>query len=321
MKKMKFISMVILNALLILSLTGCDDMEDEAMENDDIFTGLFTLGITDAPLDNARRVIVQFTGIEIQAASGERLNFDFETPRQIDLLALNGGEREFLLSDQPLPAGHYDWIRLKVDAESDSDTMDSYIELEDGSTRSLKIPSINQTGLKLARGFEVPLGGITDFTIDFDLRKSIHTPPDLDEDFILRPTLRMVDNTDAGKIAGTVDPILIPDPDNPTCMVYVFENLGITPDDIDGLDAEPITTAPVKFDAATGQYIYQAAFLNAGDYTLALTYQAEDDDPETDDKIEFENSVQVTVSPGTATTYEFQARKSISFGTGYTGPQ
>jgi len=318
MKRTGIISTILFSALLVVSLIGCGGMED-GIKGYDSFTGLFSLGITDTPLTEINKAIVQFSGIEIQAASGERLTFDFETPRQIDLLALSGGSREFLLSDQKLPAGQYDWIRLKVEAKSD--ILDSYIELKDGSTRSLKIPSANQTGLKLVRGFEMPLGGITDLTIDFDLRKSIHTPSDLNDDYILRPTLRMVDNAEVGKIEGVIDPVLIKKPDNPACTVYIFEGPEVTPDDIDGLGAEPVTTAVVKFDVDTGQYTYRAAFLNAGEYTVALTYMAADDDPETDDEIEFDKIAQLTVSTGPATSYDFQAQRSISFGAGYTGPK
>ena len=54
---------------------------------------------------------------------------------------------------------------------------------------------------------------------------------------------------------------------------------------------------------------------------MALTYQAVDDDPERDDEIEFDTMAQVTVSAGPATNYDFQPRKSISFGSGYTGRQ
>ena len=317
MKRIRFINTILFSTLLAVSLIKCGGMEG-GLEDYDPFTGLFSLGITDAPLAEINKAIVQFNGIEIQAASGERLTFDFETPRQIDLLALSGGGSEFLLSDQTLPAGHYNWIRLKVEAESD--ILDSYIELKDGSTRSLKIPSANQTGLKLVRGFEVPLGGITDLTIDFDLRKSIHNPSDLTGDYILRPTLRMVDNAEVGKIKGVIDPVLIKNPDNPACTVYIFEGLEVTPDDIDGLGAEPVTTAVVELDVDTGQYIYRAAFLNAGEYTVALTYMAADDDPEIDDDIEFDKIAQLTVSAGPATNYDFQAQRSISFVAGYRGP-
>ena len=127
-------------------MTGCGTIDDDSTdnktdENVETLTGNFSLGIIDAPIDEANKVVIQFHGLEIQAASGELLSFDFETPRQINLLALTDGNSEYLLNNEDLPAGHYEWIRLMVDAEAEE--LDSYIELEDGSKHSFAI-----TGLK-----------------------------------------------------------------------------------------------------------------------------------------------------------------------------
>ncbi|MBW3567908.1 MAG: DUF4382 domain-containing protein, partial [Proteobacteria bacterium] len=49
-----------------------------------------SLGVTDAPVDSATRVVVEFTGVSAKRAGGQATVFDFDTPRQIDLLALQG---------------------------------------------------------------------------------------------------------------------------------------------------------------------------------------------------------------------------------------
>jgi hypothetical protein len=155
-----------------LSLTGYGSGGDENSSSD-------------APIDGATHVIVQFTGVEVKLASGEKLNFNFDSPKQIDLLALKSGLIELLLGEENLPAGHYNWIRLKVEAELG--VLDSYIELDDGSIHSLWIPNGSQTGLKLINGFDILAGGFADFTIDFNLRKSVHNPSRIGDDYI--PTL------------------------------------------------------------------------------------------------------------------------------------
>lgn len=314
MKRIIFISMLIGIALLIISFMKCG-----SIEGGDPFTGLFTLAITDTPIDDVSKVIIKLTGIELQSALGERLNFDFRRPRKIDLLALRAGGKEFLLTDKPLSAGHYDWIRLKV--EADPNEFDSYIEFKSGLRCSLMIPSSDKTCLKLVRRFNIPLGGIADYTIDFNLRKSIHHSSGKRRDYILRPVLRIVDNAEVGSISGTIDPVLINNPDDPTCAVYIFEGLEVTPDDIGKNYTDPITMATVKFDSQTGQYVYKAAFLDAGDYTLALTYQAQDYDPATDKQIKCEKTAQVIIFPGSVTNYDFQQRRSTSFCIGYKDPQ
>ena len=267
-----------------------------------VSTGTLIVSVTDAPVDEADAVVVQFTGVVIQSAEGERHDFDFDAPQQIDLLALQGGGSELILHET-LPAGRYNWIRLKVDAEED--VMDSFIDIS-GTRHPLRIPSGSQTGLKLNRGFTVPAGGTADFTIDFDLRKSVHNPPGLWDNYVLRPTLRIVDNIEVGSIAGTVDQALITDV---SCTggdaVYVFSGLDVTPDDVDGTEPEPVTTAQVKFDPDSSQYEYKAAFLSSGDYTVSFTCQASSDAPETDDAITFVGTANATVVAGTVTTHDF----------------
>src|SRR3954463_9723226 len=197
--------------------------------------GRLTLRITDSPVTAAKRVVVQFTGLEIKPrAAAQPEVFDF-APRQIDLLALDGGGSEILLSDELLPAGEYEWIRLKVNAGRDGS--DSFIELEDGSQHPLFIPSGNQTGLKLIRGFIIGAGGTHNFTLDFDLRKSVIHPPGLGEPYLLKPVLRLVNNLEVGSIAGTVAAGLVVDGCHPA--IYLFSGAGVTPDDL-GSAAPPL---------------------------------------------------------------------------------
>jgi hypothetical protein len=63
----------------------------------------------------------------------------------------------------------------------------------------------------------------------------------------------------------------------------VFAGAQIEPDDVDGADPDPVTSARVRLDDASGSWAYRAAFLAPGDYTLALTCDAVADDPATDD--------------------------------------
>jgi hypothetical protein len=282
-------------------------------------TGTVTLRITDAPVDSSAvtSVTVQFSAIELQGEGG-RINFYYcedpvnsandpvvstspcvkPKPNKIDLLQLNSGLSEVLLDGQTVPAGRYNWIRLGVDTGG---AMDSYIVVS-ASPYELTIPSGDQTGLKLIRGFIVPAGGHADFTIDFDLRKSVHVTGT--GEHLLRPTLRIVDNTQVGRIVGMVAESLVTAGCSPA--VYVFTGAGVTPDDIDGAPAEPVTTATVKFDGSV--YRYTAAFLEEGPYTVAFTCQALADDPATsDDAVTFSGAADVTVSANATTVHNFEA--------------
>jgi len=288
---------ILKNALLpafLLALAGCGGDSSNPQ-------GTLSLNVTDAPVDNATRVVVEFTGVSIKAAGGAAADFEFETPRQIDLLALQGGATALLLDDVVLDAGNYEWIRLTVNAGRHAS--DSFIELEDGSVHALYIPSGNETGLKLVRGFVVPANGSADFTIDFDLRKSVVDPASANDAYILKPALRLVDNAEVGAIAGTVD-AGIANAANCSPAVYVYEGSDVTANDV-GSPTEPVASALVNMSDSTGEFEYRVAFLAAGDYTVALTCDADEDAADTDDDIVFEDGRNATVDIDRTTTIDF----------------
>lgn len=289
MKGIRFVFMAALTVFLALSLAGCGS---------DSETGTLSLSVTDAPVDGAVSVVVQFTGVQLLSTSGKLLTFNFDTPKTIDLLALQGGNSNLLLDKISIPAGDYPVISLKVNAKPG--VLDSYIELTDGTQVSLSIPAGDETGLILTQRCSVTANGVADFVIDFDLRKSVFDPEGGIADYILKPALRMVDNTKAGSIAGTVDIALTTDT---TCTrgnaVYIFEGLDVTPDDVGGA-VEPVATTLLTADNT-----YKAAFLEPGDYTVAFTCQAADDNPDTDDAIAFVGTVNVSVSTGVETPNNF----------------
>jgi len=250
----------------LISLAGCSNSSSD--------DGTLSLSVTDAPIDGAANVYVQFSSVNIQALDGTSVNFNFDTPRQIDLLNLQGSNSAPLLEGVTLPAGQYQTIQLMVDTAGN---LDSYIVKDDGSSHELTIPSGAETGLKLVRGFNVAVGNSANFTIDFDLRKSV-TSAGVTGSYFLRPALRIMDNTQIGHISGYADvATLCSGVTAPAYAVYVFEGSSISPDDT-GSTTEALTTALLD-----NSYNYGVGFLNAGDYTLAFTCIADTDDPEADD--------------------------------------
>ena len=295
---MKTVQRLIISGLAATALSGCGD--------DDSW-GTLSLGVTDAPVDDAARVVVEFTGVELRHADGGIETFTFDSPRQIDLLALQGGGSELLLDDAQVPAGEYEWIRLSVNANRDAST--SFIEYDDGTVFPLFIPSGDQAGLRLVSGFVVPAGASADFTIDFDLRRSIVRPPGLGPNHILRPALRLVDNAQIGSIAGRVDPSLIFPASGEPCApaVYAFEGHDVEPVEVFE-DAGPLVSATVALEEQTGDHTYRIAFLSPGPYTVAFTCEADRDEPDTDDGIAFVGgTANVDVSDGGESVVHFPA--------------
>jgi hypothetical protein len=274
-------------ALALAALAGCGG---GGGDSSGVKTGTLRLGLTDAPVDQADAVVVQFTGVELKPKDGVAFSRDFATPKTLDVLALQGTTRALLLDGETVPAGEYEWLRLKVNA--DPAVRDSYVTIS-GQECEMRIPSGAETGLKLVRGFTVGVGTVTDFTIDFDLRKSVVQPPGQRADatscngqmYMLKPALRIVDNLQVGTITGTVDSNLIA---ATSCVasaakpgnVYLFGPYASTdpvpvPDDVDGNaadGADPITTAQVNPDT----FRYTIGFVPAGRYVVAYTCDADD---------------------------------------------
>lgn len=155
---------------MLLGLAACGGGDDEP-EN-----GRVSLAVTDAPVDDASSVVVQFSGVAFKRAgtAAEVVQNLTPSPRQLDLLQYQQGRAALLLDGVTLPAGDYEWVRLIVDNESG--VRDSYIELTSGEECELRVPSGAESGLKLNRGFTLPADGSIALTIDFDLRQSIHAP-------------------------------------------------------------------------------------------------------------------------------------------------
>ena len=262
----------------------------------------FTLDITDAAIDSAQEVWIQFTGVSIQPTDGDRLEFIFDSPQNINLLALQGTNSAHLLDNVTLPTCTYDWIRLNVVAENDG-ILDSYIKLDDGSEHELSIPSGSQTGLKINTSFEMVANQQLSFTVDFDLRQSVVLHAG---EYSLGPVLRLVDTSEVGSITGTIDPSYLTgvncsdaDPDTGNA-VYVFEGAGTTPDDMDNQSADLITSARVELNTTTGDYEYVVGFIPGGDYTVAFTCAADQDDPKSNDNIVFVYTENTTVTVSTS---------------------
>lgn len=172
-------------------------------------TGTVSFGITDAPTTNLANVTISFTGMALKPADGEWVEFTFDEPKSLNLLEYQGGASAPLITDEEVPAGQYSELRLNINAEdsdTDDDTLpDSFVITKDAPDipKTLAVPS---SVLKLNGDFLVAADTTTDFTIDFDVKKAIVDPQGKSlADFLLRPSLRLVNNLRVGAITGEVD--------------------------------------------------------------------------------------------------------------------
>lgn len=274
--------------------------------------GSLTVQITDAPVDGVTAVTVEFDGLSVKPTNGDPINIDFAAPVAIDLTTLTGETTADLVIAEPLAAGSYDWLRLSVNADCDA-IIDSYVDTNAGGRVELALT--DNAVLQVSDGFTVSADQTTSLVVDWDLRRSL-LAPGVNACYQLLPTLRVVDRSGFGVIQGTVANTLVEDAsctsDSNTLagnVVYVYEGANVTPDDIDGNDPDPVTTANVVLDINNSVYSYTAAFLPPGDYTVAFTCNGLDDrvlDPSqpsltVEDNVAFSSPKNATVTAGSIT--------------------
>lgn len=171
-------------------------------------TGTLRMVLTDAPtqLQAVDSLKVVFEKVLVHRSSGGDSSNDgwfvvlSDTlpveERTFDLLQLVNGVFATLGAVE-LETGRYTQIRIMLESAT------LYV---DGAPQNLTIPSGYQSGIKLVKGFTIEADVITEIIADFDVARSLHENPPGSGNFILRPTIRLVQRTLSGTISGTVIP-------------------------------------------------------------------------------------------------------------------
>lgn len=290
------IRLVLMAMLGLMCLSGCWDSSG----NDTTLT----LAISDTPVDGAESVVVTFTGVQVQPASGAMIEVNYQVPRQIDLLQLQRGDFTLLLNDLGVAAGNFTSIRMLVDMSK------SNITLADGSVHPLMLAGSEQTSILLDQQFTVGSGQQGAFLIDFDLRKSISQVSGGSTDYLLQPALRFVAGQKSGDIHGTISNTFMIGTtaiSDPSCLpaAYIYSGDSVTPVDINPTSkVQPVQTATVFLGQSSGNYYYHAAYLAPGNYTVALVC-AGADDPSTTDTLTFAEPQDAPVTANFITEVDF----------------
>lgn len=293
-----------------IALAGCNSSDDDAPAPQQ--TSLVSLGLSDAPVEDLSEVVVVIDYIELRRAGGAVTRIDTFTKDGIDdvddgineeadtftinLLDYQGEANKLVFEDLELVVGEYQDLRLGVDPN------ESYVvETDGGAERPIKVPS---NELKLG-SFEITDQSTQTFVVEFDLRKAMTYNPGPDR-YILKPRgVRIIGVEDAATLTGTITTPatmntlgVCADKDDATVgnVAYLYAGHDLNPDNLgdmfvredeaeDGVPAEEDTDVPVSMVApfasapigTDGSYLFTE--LPAGNYTLALSCMAADDDP------------------------------------------
>jgi hypothetical protein len=265
-------------AALGLLLGGCDAQ----------FTA--DLG-TDPPADTGiTGVQVNLRGLDFRKDDGTEAKLEFRSGELVDLLDLRDGDPMRLFTNEDLPVGRYTGVRLLFDKDEGRNVV---------TTGAGKTPLLLADGAFAAVDFSVEdqkKSGET-LSLMLDLRQSLGFDKVKDK-YTLTPLLRAVPTGDAARIEGVVAVTCLSGTLlNPGGAVYLFSGKNVKPDDLDGANAEPFATTAVVRSGTVGLR-YTLRFLPAGDYTLALACNGNDDVLGIDDDLRFRNVTDVRIGKG-----------------------
>lgn len=303
--------------LMLAALTACGGGGGGA-------TSTLNVGLADAPTSRAgvQSVFITVTGVEVQPANGSAMSFALASPLTVDLLTLQQGNVASLVNGAMVPAGGYQWIRLILDTSAGKNYVltcpaGTGTSCASPTTVALTIPSGAETGLKIVRGFTMPVNGAIHLMIDFNVNSSIVPLPN-SSSWLMKPVLRVVETDTVGSIAGKISAATMQAARTsnaacgasnlPTVYVYAAQSAttNVTPDDIyTGAEeatetaVQPVATQLTSFNATDGSATFNIQWLASdsgyNEYTVA--FSCDPDDPSVDES--------AIVAPATSPTIFF----------------
>lgn len=205
--KMKNLAITVLASLSVL-FYSCS--EDNGTANNQEM-GALKIQLTDAPFpfDEVAEANVTVFKVDARAkADDEGIDDDafvvlMEDEIPLNLLDLTNGITETLV-DVEVPVGSYDLVRVYVKGVN--------VVLKDGTTYDLKVPSGEQTGIKVFIEPNIVVNGglSTDLLLDFDVSKSFVAKGPITniQGFNFKPVIKASNLSTAGTLMGKVTEIM-----------------------------------------------------------------------------------------------------------------
>lgn len=243
---------------------------------------------TDSPADpQVSNVTVDVKGLEFERSDGTTKKLELTSAQRLELIELDSNDAFRLFTDEALSEGSYTGVRLLLEDDDDGS-----VSRSDGTQYPLQTAEGDYAAVDFT--VEKDKASRESFALSLDLRRSLRYDSEARE-YTLTPQLRVAPASAAGEINGTVD-ITCPTGTSLESggAVYLFEGHDVEPDDV-GSGVEPYATTAVMTSLFDSSFRYSLRFLPAGDYTIAVTCNGNDDAPDADDDVKFVRSVNVTL--------------------------
>jgi hypothetical protein len=300
--------------ILVMSACGGSDSTSSPEPN---AQAKFSLGISDAPIDEADSVFIEIDEITISGTETKVIteftneNNDIVETIKVNLLDFQGTDQLKIIDEAQglvIAPGTYSMELLVVDTGS-------YVLLENDATEySIKVPSSRlRLGDFEVASTSIQVGDTPAYTIEFSLRESLvmrgNTPTK--NGFIIKPHgVHIV--SEYGTLKGNISA------DNTnlgSCIVYLYEG---EPTELgDSYDADdetfvgdiPTATAPLISTLVAVDGAYSIGFVPTGNYTVALMCGTDIDDNVQYNALTIpslvENIATVSIIKGDVTTVDF----------------
>ena len=287
---MDLLKNVIIIALTLstLFMISCNDGDDTGEK------GTAQVSVTDAAVDAENITGVYLSVSEIHAASNSEVTTltTFEEPIVFNVMDYQNGTT-FDLGEGEIEVGTYDQLRLILsDGSASSESSSSYTAFENGTTKELVIPSGTSSGYKINGDFQISADHESNLVIDIDLRKALVVTGN--EEYMLRPTARLVVDESLSVISGSVSNFNA-DPDT-KWIVYAYAEGTYDESETD----EPIT-GDTRFENSINSAVvsddgtYKLSFMEEGEYELIVAQYGMN---ETENSFDFITTVDIEMMLG-----------------------
>jgi len=315
---------------IALSACGSSSSDSESTNEASITTSDVGIRFSDVPVDDLQSVVITVDALRfrrngddeaggddivVNTFTSEELNLTDSETFQLNLLELQGLTSSLVLDSVTLPVGDYQ--NLIIEVLNDSDNTETYVqEVGSDDHKELKVPSET---LKLG-GFTVSATSSQTFVVEFGLRHAMTYNPGPDR-YILKPRgVRIVRLADASNVSGNVDLSTAScsptDDESLNHVAYLYEghelNVALLGDVFDreiDIDVPENIIAPAVATSIDENGDYLFPYLNDGDYTLAISCNASEDNAADYDEIAISSPsghlVELTLATETNMTCDF----------------
>lgn len=254
MKALKLSAWIILS-LSILIFAACSG--DGGGSSSGGETGILSVNLADNTIQGCKAVFVTIDEVRVHTHGGWQQLTPTSPNHTHNLLELQNGVRE-KLGIAELTAGPYTQMRLIIgDTPDDGHFSANYIIDGDDEYHELKIPSGYNTGIKIVHGFYIEKNQTTELILDFCVSDSI-VMPGHDGEWLLKPTIKVLDTDNYSIISGTVT-----DNDDPSAIGGSLVSAQIYDS-----DAQPGDKAVVQASTTAEENGDYALFLKPGIYNI-----------------------------------------------------